>query len=204
MFPRALCALGFAVGVCAVVLSSAPASALPVEIDLTITFAPPAGTADWLLDGTADIFLGDASTPTVEFRPGRQKPGTIKIIKEIADPCLVGGICGVSFSFGGITDEDGTGHPTYAFQAGNVPSSDPGSASELFVGNFIPGDPCFNGDTCHATGPIAAFSDPLIVGTWDVTIQQAITAVPEPATLPMFIGAAGALALLVWPRKRAA
>ena len=202
MFTRVLCTIGLAVSASAVALSPSPASAVPVEIDLSITFAPPAGTTDWLLDGTGDIFLGDASVPIVEFRPGRQKPGKIKIVKDVTDSCVVGGACGVSFSFAGITDEGGTDHPTYAFQTGNVPSSNPGSAIELFVGNFIPTEPCFNGDVCHAAGPIAAFSDPLIVGTWDVTIQAATT--PLPATLPMFVGGAGALALLLRRRRWAA
>lgn len=86
MFTRVLCTIGLAVSASAVALSPSPASAVPIEIDLSITFAPPAGTTDWLLDGTGDIFLGDASVPIVEFRPGGKSRERLKLSKTLRIP----------------------------------------------------------------------------------------------------------------------
>ena len=150
----------------------------------------------------ASVFLGANTTPEASFNIGSLIPGNPVFTAHFipGDPCVGSGTCAVSFSFGGSTNDGNTNHPTYGFQTSNVPSSNPGAAFELLVGNFIPTEPCFTGSVCHATGPIVAFSDPITVGSWDVTISET----PLPAALPLFASGLGALGLLGWRRRRKA
>ena len=215
MVSRSIGTLGFALSVYAALIVSAPqARAVPVQIDLSINFVPPSPIQPgsppiFQLTGTAAIFIGDASLPSATFDigtlVGNPQPPPIFTDNFIpVDPCVGGGTCGVGFSFLGTTNDGTNNHNTYAFTTGNVPSSDPLtdlSASEVFVGIFMPVDPCFSGSVCHRSGPIVAFSTGTDVGTWDVTIQAAT---PLPAALPLFATGLGALGLLGWRRKRRA
>ena len=184
-------------------IATIPARASPVQIDVTVNFASPPTTAPWTLTGTADLFLAIGSAPVASFNIGSLSSPSASFITNYipGDPCVGGATCTVYFDFSGSTNEAGTAHPTYGFQTGNVPPSDPGNPSELPVGVFIPGDPCFNGTVCHASGPIVAFSDPLQVGTWEVTIQAQT---PLPGTLPLLATGLAALGLIGCRRNKKA
>jgi hypothetical protein len=184
----------------ALVASAPQAHAATVQIDVTITFAPPPSTAQWALTGTADLFLAINSASVASFNIGTRIPPDPIFTGHYqpGDPCVGGGTCSVYFSFGGNTFDGNNNHPTYGFQTGNEAVSDPGAADQLLVGIFLPGDPCFSGGVCHKSGTIFAYSVPTQVGTWDVTIS----ATPLPAALPLFAGGLGALGLLGWRRKR--
>jgi len=201
---RSIGALSVALGVfTAIVATPQQARAIPtdpIDIALTINFAPPPSTAPWALTGSAALYLAINSPPVTTFNIGTLIPGNpiFTAHYQPTDPCVGGATCAVYFSFGGSTNEAGPGHPTYGFQTNNVPGSDPGFASELLVGNFIPTDPCFSGGVCHANGLIVAYSTATPVGQWDVTIS----ATPLPGALPLFAGGLGALGLFGWRRKR--
>jgi len=184
----------------ALTVSAPQARAATVQIDVSITFAPPPSAAPFTLTGTADLFLAINSASVASFNIGSLIPPDPIFTGHYqpGDPCVGGGTCSVYFSFGGNTFDGNNNHPTYGFQTGNEAISDPGSASQLLVGIFTPGDPCFSGGVCHKSGTIFAYSVPTQVGTWDVTIS----ATPLPGALPLFAGGVGALGLLGWRRKR--
>ena len=51
----------------------------------------------------------------------------------------------------------------------------------------------------RVSGLIVGFDDPVVIGTWDITIQAAT---PLSAALPLFATGLGALGLFGWRRKR--
>jgi len=201
---RSIGALSVAVSVFTALVANPPqARAIPTEpidIAVKITFDPGATTAPWSLTGNAALYLALNSPSVATFNIGTLIPGNPVFSGHYqpTDPCVGGATCTVYFSFGGSTNEAGPGHPTYGFQTNNVPGSDPGFASELLVGIFSPGDPCFSGGVCHAGGLIVAYSTATPVGQWDVTIS----ATPLPGALPLFTVGLGALGLFGWRRKK--
>ena len=112
------------------------------------------------------------------------------------DPCFGQASCAISFSFAGLAQ----GFPAGAVLTANVPSAAPTPPPILPIAVLAPGDPCQPTDPCHASGPIVAFDDPVVIGSWEVSIHPT----PLPAALPLFATGLGALGLLGWRRKRKA
>lgn len=188
---RSLANAGLALGiVTAIGLSAAPARAVPVQITVSIDFASASELLD-NLSGQATIYAANSAIKLFDI--GTLVSGNANFTDNFipGDPCIGGGTCTVAFSFGGLSG----GYPAYAFATSNEPSDDPGGASNLPIGSFIPGDPCFSGGVCSAAGTIFAYDDSEQVGTWSVTIA----ATPLPPALALF---ASGLGLLGWFGRR--
>jgi hypothetical protein len=182
---RSLVNAGLALGIAAAIgLSAAPARAVPVQITVSIDFASASELLD-NLTGQATVYAANSAIKLFDI--GTLVSGSANFTDSFipTEPCVGGGTCAISFSFGGPSG----GFPAYAFQSGNEPVSDPGSAPSLPVGSFIPGDPCFSGGVCSAGGTIFAYDDPEQVGTWSVTI----VATPLPPALALFASGLGIL-----------
>jgi hypothetical protein len=185
-------------------LAAVPARAATLEFDLSITYLTPpnpilpagnlTGTPQFFSDnGVIDQLLTVATPPSPILPLGQ----TYFASFSPTDPCFGQASCAISFSFVGLAQ----GFPTGAFQTGNVPNSMPSSPSLLLIAVLTPGDPCAPGDPCHASGPIVAFDDPIVIGSWDVGIH----AVPTPivgAGLPGMLSVGAACLAAWWQRKR--
>jgi hypothetical protein len=198
---RVKCIAGIAVGLLAgTVAFVSPARAVPVQIDLTINFAPPDPIFS-PLTGTPQFWSTSRLTdaPITTLIPGNPIFGSLTAGQtfmgsfEPPDPCFAATSCNIGFSFSGMA---GT-HD--AFALASYSADPPLQTPTLLIGILQPGDPCFNGGICHESGPIVAFSTGVTVGSWDVTIEAAT---PLPGAFPLFATGLGALGLLGWRRKR--
>jgi hypothetical protein len=182
-----------------------PARAATLQFDLTITYLTPpspilpagdlTGTPQFFSDnGVIDHLLTITSPTPPPILPLGQ---TYFVSFAPTDPCFGQSTCAISFSFAGFSQ----GFSADAFLTGNVPSTGPSPPPILPIAVLQPTDPCAPGDPCHASGPIVAFDDPIVIGSWDVTISAAT---PLPGALPLFAGGLGALSLLGWRRKKKA
>ena len=226
---RTKCIANIAVGLLAgLVAFVSPARADSFVVDLTISYNPASipgnpispdnliipGFEGTQLGGTASFFTtidGIKFNPTSMFNlsPLISVGGVFSMtFEEPPDPCIgaIGAAaCQLYFSFGGqATRLDVNGMAT-SF----------GAAALLLVGDItyagVPVPPptlqigaldfsLAAAPIIDVTGPIVAFDDPVVVGTWDVTISET----PLPAALPLFATGLSALGLLGWRRKRKA
>ncbi len=188
-----------------------PARAVPVKIDLTISYVnPPEPEAQ--LDGTAQFYskiytLNSDGLPNPPATYGLGDPIDIGTVSQDhpfvislypPGPCFGETMCDIGFSFSGSS----AGFSTFAFaQLSDAPDTAPGSAPFIPVGTLYPPGPCFSDTTtsCHASGPIVAYDSPVQIGEWDITISAAT---PLPAALPLFATGLGAFGLLGLRRKR--
>jgi hypothetical protein len=207
MILRALGTFGFALSVLAVATASPPpARAVPLQIDLTISFEPPGppeitgltGTAQfWWLIPNIDkpIALGNAiNIGALSSSPGKESFFTSFIP---TDPCIGQNSCQLGFSFGGTAG----GFPAYAFMLGKNEQPPGPPDSPLALQSFYPpGPPEFPpGPPSIFGGQIFANDTWVQVGDWQVTAE---VATPLPGALPLFATGVGALGLLGWRRKR--
>ncbi len=185
----------------ALIACSGSARAVPVSIDLTISYTnPPNPGATGQLTGTVefwqdvnDVFVnwGD-SVPIGTLSLG----DTFSTVLYPPNPCN-GSSCELGVSFDGLIGGTIT---TYALAQALGPNDlFPGSPSIIPIATFFPPNPC-TGTSCQASGPVVANDQPITVGTLDVTITQT----PLPAALPLFATGLGALGLFGWRRKRKA
>jgi len=195
----------------AVIGSPSKSQTGPVQIDLTINFH---GTELFGSSLSLDAFFSAGDTffgltilqsRQFDFGEGISNISRTFIIKDVP-PCVGEGTCQVSMFFSGTTFNGVSGFPVIPFAADTIlPSTAPAPFTQplfpsgfflLPIGFFLPGDPCFNGIVCYASGPLVAFDDPFVVGSWDITMG----ATPLPATLPLFASGLGALGLMGWRR----
>lgn len=186
-------------------VSVTPALATFLNVELTVSFLPPASfPADSMLVATASFYLdilgGNGPQPTDS--PGLifldVFPRMVTAVEDpsLVDPCLADGSCGVDVSVRGKAGR----FAAFAFpKLGDLPSEQPVLAPIIPIGSLFPADPC-RGDPegpCHQSGRIVAYDpDPVVVGTWDITL----TGVPEPNG--MVLVGAPLLLLLGWHRRR--
>jgi hypothetical protein len=204
MTSRTLGTFGFALSLMSFFaeVTTTPARAATLQFDLTITYLTPpnpilpagnlTGTPQFFSDNGFDFLLTIAMPNPPPILPLGQ---TYFASFIPTDPCFGHPSCAISFSFAGLAQ----GFPAGAFQTGNVPSG-PEPPPILPIAVLQPTDPCTPGDPCHASGPIVAFDDPVVIGSWEVSIHPT----PLPAALPLFATGLGALGLLGWRRKRKA
>jgi len=204
MTSRTLGTFGFALSLMSFFaeVTTTPARAATLQFDLTITYLTPpspvlpagnlTGTPQFFSDnGVIDQLLTIAMPQPPPILPLGQ---TYFVSFIPTDPCFGQTSCAISFSFGGLAQ----GFPADAFLTGNVPSASPNPPPVLPIAALQPDEPCIPGDPCHASGPIVAFDDPVVIGSWEVSIHPT----PLPAALPLFATGLGALGLLGWRRKR--
>jgi PEP-CTERM motif len=174
------------------VLFPSHAAKATLMFDLTIDFVPPTPIFP-TLTGSAQFFTYDTTKDSpaffTYFSPigiGTLMPnGSFDTALIPTDPCFAGlgaGSCGIALSFSGSS----SAFDAFAFANGvALPSTAPGVAPIIPLGNFIPTEPCIPGDPCRQTGDIVAFDDAVVVGTWQFTQ----TNVPEPASLTLLASA---------------
>jgi hypothetical protein len=182
-------------------LTALPAHAAILQFDLTLTYLTPpnpilpagnlTGTPQFFSDnGVIDHLLPIASPPPPILPLGQ----TYFASFIPTDPCFGQASCAISFSFDGLAQ----GFPAAAFLTGNIPSARPQPPPILPIAVLQPGDPCPPGDPCRASGLIVAFDDPVVIGTWDVSIHPT----PLPGALPLFASGLAALGVMGCRRKR--
>lgn len=182
-------------------LTSIAARAATLQFDLTLTYLTPpnpilpagnlTGTPQFFSDnGVIDHLLTIAMPSPPPILPLGQ---TYFASFIPTDPCFGQASCAISSSFAGLAQ----GFPAGAFQTGNVPST-PQPSPILPIAVLQPGELCQPSDPCHASGPIVAFDEPVVIGSWEVSIHPTSL----PAALPLFASGLGALGLLGWRRKR--
>jgi hypothetical protein len=109
--------------------------------------------------------------------------GSFTTIFEPPDPCFADALCGLAFSFSGLSGP----YSAFAFNTVDLPNTPPNSPPVIALGVF---DPAFPPDPIR--GNIVAFDDPNIIGTWEVTVS----AVPEPGSAALL--APGFVLVLGW------
>ena len=182
------------------------ATASPVQLDLTINFAPPT-TAFPSLTGQAQFYTYDPTGVATFFNAIPPTPidigtllpgGKFETNFYPNDPCFGDGLCGLGFSFGGLSG------PFNAFAFVNLDSAllfdNTGTPPSPIIpyGVLSPGDPCIPNDPCREHGVIVGFDDPEVIGTFDILISR----VPEPGTLALL--GVGVLGLAAMRRRRKA
>ena len=201
---RSVSRYGLAAALALVALLPNPAQAVPIEIDLTISFAPnpppviPTGAtytgiaqfsfSNPLAPGPPPIDIGSVAIGGTFFTAFQPQPPPI-------DQAVPFGT--VSFSFGGsvLGPEGPPIFPTAAFLDGaDLSNAGPTPPPILPIGSL---DLSPNPPPIHASGNIVAFDAPVVVGTFDITVR----AIPEPATLTLLLGPLGLLLLLAGWRR---
>ena len=207
--------VGLALGLAAALVAAAaqPARAVPVEIDVSITFQPNAFPAA-SLSGAPLFFAVSApggpfihttqiipGNPVVPLPPNIFSGDTATEAFILTDSCLGDGGCGLAFGFTGTTD---TQFPVNVSATDDLTNAQPLPPSIIPVGAMdfsLPLPP-----PIRAGGFLVGFDDPEIIGTITVTLR--VAEVPEPATLGLLGAAllgAGLLGLgLRFRRRRAA
>jgi hypothetical protein len=167
-----------------------PARAVPVEIDLTISYQNPPALPAVQLTGTAE-FWQDVNNVLINWGDsvavGPLSVGdTFSMILYPPNPCN-STTCELGFSFNGMIGGTSIGAvgPNNEFPI--IP-----------IGSYYPPNPC-TGTTCQSSGLLVG-GDPETVGRWSVAVTQT----PLPAALPLFATGLGAMCLLGWRRKRKA
>jgi hypothetical protein len=196
--------LGLAAAVTA--LAAQPARAVPVAIDISISFAPNGFPATGL-SGQIQFVLAPQGPP-IDIAP--QPPpidignvlagGTFLASFQPSDPCLGDGSCSLGFSFAGNTSflqTDLTFPVSILLNPNDLPNALP-SPPPIDIGalDVLSPDP----PPIRLNGFLVGFDGPEIVGTFSVTLRAAD--VPEPATLALL--GLGLLGLGVARRRRRA
>jgi len=188
---------------CAFGLAGAPAEALTVAIEVTITnsLTPTDPTfPDASLGGTVEfteVILGDP----IVFAPIGDPiaippigPGQTFPIDPILPPNPIQPGDPILVSFTGTLGNLFGDFPAFFFPIDPIlPADPPATAPLVNLGAFTAGVTAL-----HATGPVIAFDDPILVGTWEVTVR----AVPAPASLALLVMGVGGLALVRRRRRR--
>lgn len=106
------------------------------------------------------------------------KGGTYIFSFAPIDPCFGDGSCRLDFSFGGFTGDFATAAFPFLLTGLDAGPTPPPILPIGFLDHLIP-----NGPPIDVLGQIVAFDDPVIVGTWEVTVR----AVPEPGWTMMLL-----------------
>jgi hypothetical protein len=194
-------ALGLAVGSSQ---AAGVATPLPPEIfiDLTISFSPtppaiiPSGAT---LTGNAR-FLNQLigldgrplNTGLGSYDIGTLSPGqSFSTFFLPPGPCLGATSCTFNFSFSGLT----AGFSTQAFATPLPPEilPSPPNIIPINLSSFLVPLP----PQIRVSGQIVAFDDPVVVGTWDITVGT----VPEPSTWAMMLSGFAGLGFMAYRRK---
>ena len=195
---------GLAAALALVALLPNPARAVPIEIDLTISFNPqpppiiPTGAtytgiaqfsfSNLLAPGPPPIDIGSVAVGGTFFTAFSPAPPPIDQAVAFGE---------LFFSFGGsvLMPAPPPIFPMAAFLDGaDLSNATPTPPPILPIGSLGlgPAPP-----PIHASGNIVAFDAPEVVGTFDITVR----AVPEPATLTLLLGPLGLLLLLAGWRR---
>ena len=169
----------------ALAASATPVHADSINVDLTVSFFPPATfPADSHFVGAASFYIdivggnGPQATdsPGVIFLDVFSRAVTALEDPALVDPCIGDGSCGVDVS---VRGKVGT-FLAFAFpNTADFPATPPTQAPILPIGSLALNDPCRHhlGDPCRQSGQIVAYDPgPVVVGTWDITMNE----VPEP------------------------
>jgi hypothetical protein len=115
--------------------------------------------------------------------------------------CISNGTCQLDFSFGGQTSIPGNPITPYFLAAAFPQSADLTNATPTPPEIMPIGTLDFSSPTppnIRVAGEIVAFDDPVVVGTWQVTMGVT----PLPAALPLFATGFGVIGLFGWRRKK--
>jgi hypothetical protein len=176
--------------------SGGVAYAIPIQANLTISLnpQPPANFSNltgearfysYVPNGLAHVFGPEGSPIDIgTLIPG----GNFTTIFEPPDPCFADALCGLAFSFSGLSGP----YSALAFNTVDLPNTAP-NPPIIPLGVF---DPAFPPDPIR--GNIVAFDDPNIIGTWEVSVS----AVPEPGSAALL--APGFVLVLAWRLMRRA
>jgi hypothetical protein len=173
----------------ALAASVTPALADFLNVELTVSYFPPANfAADSHFVGVAgfclDILGGNGpqpvDSPALIFLDIFEKAVSAVEDPSLVDhPCLGDGSCGVDVSIRGTAGS----FVAFAFpNAVDFPSIAPSQAPIIPIGSLFPADPCFDhtAGPCRQSGRIVAFDPgPVVVGSWDIAMSE----VPEPTGL---------------------